>query len=95
MIEQLFAKHNNLLNNLETSFTSNLTNKIQWNERLIGIKGARGVGKTTLMLQYIKDKFQFSKECLYVSLDDIAFPFKNILELAEAIYQSRWKTFVY
>jgi predicted AAA+ superfamily ATPase len=84
MIEQLFAKHNNLLNNLETSFTSNLTNIIQWDEKLIGIKGARGVGKTTLMLQYIKDKFKFRKECLYVSLDDIAFPYKNIVELAEA-----------
>ena len=47
--------------------------KIEWQARLIGIKGARGTGKTTLLLQYIKKHLRTSGNYLYVSLDDIWF----------------------
>ena len=47
--------------------------EIQWEDRLIGIKGARGVGKTTIMLQYIKSKVADKRKALYVSLDNIWF----------------------
>ncbi len=57
--------------------------RISWDEKLIGIKGARGVGKTTLILQYIKGKFGYDKSCLYLSLDDIAFPYENLVQLAD------------
>lgn len=47
--------------------------KINWNARLIEIKGARGVGKTTLLLQYIKANLPLDQSTLYVSLDNIWF----------------------
>ncbi len=82
MLNLLYAKHNKALQNLKTQFRSNLHDKIQWNERLIGIKGARGVGKTTLILQHITEQHG-NDDTLYVSLDDIAFPYENLVQLAE------------
>ncbi|MBS4013323.1 MAG: ATP-binding protein [Bacteroidetes bacterium] len=83
MIEQLYTKHIKALNGLKEEYKSHLHDDILWKERLIGIKGARGVGKTTLILQHIKDNFGNDRKCLYVNLDDIAFPFDNLLHLVE------------
>lgn len=63
-----------------------LYDTINWQERLIGIKGARGVGKTTLMLQHIHDNFPDRKKALYVSLDQLWFSEHSIMELAEYHY---------
>ncbi len=52
-------------------------------ERLVGLVGARGVGKTTLLLQYIKSS---SSKCLYVSGDDIAFTNSKIYDLVDEFY---------
>ncbi len=60
-----------------------LLNKIEWNDRLIGISGARGSGKTTLMLQYMKAKLPTGSEALYVSLDDIYFSENRLVYFAE------------
>ena len=56
---------------------------IEWIARLIGIKGARGVGKTTLILQYIKKYLKTDNSVLYVSLDDIWFSDHNLVELTD------------
>lgn len=63
-----------------------LYNAINWQERLIGIKGARGVGKTTILLQHIHDSFPDRKKALYVSLDQLWFSEHSIMELAEYHY---------
>ncbi|MCR5455160.1 MAG: AAA family ATPase [Bacteroidales bacterium] len=63
-----------------------LYSKIDWNERLIGIKGARGVGKTTLMLQHIKLSFPNRNSAFYVSLDNIWFSSHTLIELVEYLY---------
>jgi predicted AAA+ superfamily ATPase len=56
--------------------------EINWSARLIGIKGARGIGKTTLLLQYIKlNLFDRLDEVLYVSLDAVWFNNKSLLDL--------------
>ena len=91
MLNQLFTKHQKALNGLKTRFRSNLHDSIQWNERLIGIKGARGVGKTTVVLQHIKEVYGFDRCCLYVNLDDIAFRYPNLVELAEDFEKSGGK----
>jgi len=91
MIELLFKKHFKILLNLKTSFRSNLQDHINWGERLIGIKGARGVGKTTLILQHIKEVFGTDRTCLYVNLDDISHPFDSLLQLAEAFEKTGGK----
>ncbi len=69
--------------NVTTTFKRYLYYKIDWNDRLIIIKGARGAGKTTLILQYIKEIFEYSDKALYVSLDDIWFAENRLVTLAE------------
>lgn len=67
---------------ISTDFVRSEMNEINWNARLIGIKGARGIGKTTLLLQYIKlhlsDKLN---ETLYVSLDTTWFNNHSLIDL--------------
>lgn len=82
-MNELIFKHRSYLENLSQSYRRGITDEIVWNERLTGIKGARGVGKTTLLLQHIKEKHGNNKNCLYVTLDDIEFPYKSIIELAD------------
>ena len=57
--------------------------EIHWQDRLIGIKGGRGVGKTTLLLQYIKKSFSAGKDNLYVSLDDVYFSGNTLTDFTE------------
>jgi predicted AAA+ superfamily ATPase len=82
-MESLFATHRRIISGFKPVFRRNFIDSIIWDEQLIGIKGARGVGKTSLLLQYIKEKYGSSQDCLYVSLDDATFPYNSIIELAE------------
>lgn len=82
-MEALFKKQIRKINTVSLKFTRSLKKEIYWDDRLIGIKGQRGVGKTTLLLQHIKKTFGYSNKCLYVSLDDIYFSANTIVELAE------------
>jgi len=50
-MEKLHQKFLKKIDNVDLSFVRSFTNKVNWENRLIGIKGARGVGKTTLLLQ--------------------------------------------
>ncbi|HET8861508.1 ATP-binding protein [Marivirga sp.] len=68
---------------VDTSFKRYLWNEINWNSRLIIITGARGVGKTTILLQYIKANLPVNEETLYVSLDDIYFSKNSLIDFAE------------
>ncbi len=72
-------------------FKRYLYNEIDWTNRLIAIKGARGVGKTTLMLQYMKENDPKDGTFLYVSLDDIYFTAYSLIEFAEAFYKDGGK----
>ncbi|MBR2202498.1 MAG: ATP-binding protein [Bacteroidales bacterium] len=74
------------LNATNCKFRRYLHKKINWDARLIGIKGARGVGKTTLMLQHIKDSFKDASKAFYVSLDDLWFNKYPLEELVECLY---------
>jgi hypothetical protein len=58
VMKQLFAVFYRLLENLNSDFERYLANNINWNNRLIAITGARGSGKITLLLQYIKKKIR-------------------------------------
>lgn len=83
-MDSLIEKYYQKLRNLSQTFTRGLIDEINWKARLIGIKGARGVGKTTLMLQYAKLRLQGEQESsLYVSLDDIWFSQNKLVELAD------------
>ncbi len=79
----LKKKYNSLLKQISTQHIRNLYYDISWETRLIGIKGARGVGKTTMMLQRIKLAFPDTSKVLFVSLDDIWFANHSLNDLAE------------
>lgn len=79
----LFQKHRKKISQVSLDFTRHAIDDIPWNQRLVGIKGSRGVGKTTLMLQYIKRYFPGSEDVLYASLDDIWFSSNSLVELAD------------
>jgi predicted AAA+ superfamily ATPase len=64
-METLFAKQDRLLDRTQVSLDRHQIHEINWNARLLAIRGARGVGKSTLMLQYIKTHYaQYSREVL-------------------------------
>ncbi|MCL2246771.1 MAG: AAA family ATPase [Lentimicrobiaceae bacterium] len=62
--------------------------KIDWNERCVAIIGAKGVGKTTMLLQHIKATFENKEEALYASLDNSWFANHTIFELADEFYMN-------
>lgn len=82
-MESLFEKHQQKIAATNLTFIRSFMDEIDWNERLIGIKGARGIGKTTLLLQHIKKEWKFSRRVLYVSLDNIWFSENRLVHLAE------------
>ncbi len=70
-----------------TSFHRYLYDKVNWGSRLIAIKGARGVGKTTMMLQSIKERFaEHPERALYVSMDNLWFANHSLTEVVEYHY---------
>ncbi|NOZ35908.1 MAG: AAA family ATPase [Chlorobi bacterium] len=82
-MEELYNEQRILLENTDLSFKRYLMNKIPWQERLLGIQGFRGVGKTTMILQYIKENYYDSDNVLYVSLDNIYFADKKLTDFVK------------
>ncbi len=84
-MERLFLKFYNKVDAISAQdYVRNFVDEIDWTNRLIGLKGARGVGKTTLLLQYIKRNLPItSTETLYVSLDDVYFSENKLVDFVE------------
>ena len=82
-MDTLFAKSYQKIDNVSVGFIRSLMNDIQWETRLIGIRGARGVGKTTLLLQYMKKNLPRNANSLYVSLDNYWFTEHSLIELVD------------
>ena len=61
--------------------------RINWDARVIGIKGERGVGKTTLLLQRIKEKYDTPDEAFYMSLDHYWFQSHSLQDLVDFLYR--------
>ncbi len=83
----LYQKFETLLQSTTTNFKRYLYDKVSWENRMIGIIGARGVGKTTMILQQIKENLD-SKRTLYVSADDIYFGENRLFDLADDFYKN-------
>ncbi|MCX8478538.1 MAG: AAA family ATPase [Chitinophagales bacterium] len=76
-----------ILENTSLDFKRFLYGKINWKSRLIGIKGARGTGKTTLSLQWLKEQGLPANRVAYFSLDDIYFSTHTLKETAGLFYK--------
>jgi len=72
---------------VQTELIRDFSHKIDWSNRFIGIKGSRGVGKTTLILQYIKQNYVPDSSVLYVSLDDLYFTDNKLYDLADRFHK--------
>ena len=90
-MKTLIAKFRNILKNVETNHIRNIHDTIAWNDRLIAILGARGVGKTTLVLQHIK-LYEETDTTLFVYADDLWFSTHSLVSLAEEFYKNGGQT---
>ena len=81
-MKKLFEYSNRLINETDTKFLRYMHNEINWNNRMIGLIGPRGVGKTTLVLQYIKQHLN-PIETLYITAEDFYFVDNRIIDLVD------------
>lgn len=84
-MEILRQRYKRLLSEVKTEIHRFLFSEIDWSQPLIGIKGQRGVGKTTLMLQQIKANDPTGEKSFYASLDNLWFADHTLIDLAEIL----------
>ena len=86
-MEAFFRTHRYLLEHVNASVRRLLMDEIDWKCRLIGIKGTRGVGKTTFLLQYAKENFSLEdKQCLFINMNNFYFQGRGIADFAGEFY---------
>jgi len=86
-MEAFFRTHRYLVEHVNAPVRRTLMDEIDWNDRLIGIKGTRGVGKTTFLLQYAKECFDINdRQCLYVNMNNFYFQGHGIADFAGTFY---------
>lgn len=83
-MEKILQYSNSRIAGVQTQFKRYLWKKVNWDKRLNIITGARGVGKTTMLLQYIKENLaQKPDEVIFVNLDDLFFSRNTLLDFAD------------
>ena len=86
-MELLFQLNDQLLSLTSTEFVRSIMEDIPWDERLVSIRGSRGVGKTTLLLQYQKLHYGINnRKALYVSLEGAYFTRNSLVDFARQFY---------
>jgi len=86
IMERLIRISNDAIRRTSTVFSRYIAEEIDWGNQLIGISGARGCGKTTLLIQHLKS-IPAKNKALYVSLDDIYFTEKKLIYFAEDFHK--------
>ena len=82
-MDAFFRTHTYLVEHVNAPVRRCLMDEINWNDRLIGIKGTRGVGKTTFLLQYAKERYgSTDRQCLYVNMNNFYFQGRGIADFA-------------
>lgn len=86
-METLLKKHKTLISNVNMDIVRRIMDEISWERQLVAIRGPKGVGKTTLIRQYIKKNYGTSAgEALYCVMDSMYFTTHSLLELAEQFH---------
>ena len=76
-----------LISQVSTDIVREMMHSVNWERQLVAIRGSRGVGKTTLIRQYIKQKYGISAgEALYCVMDSMYFTNHTLLDLAERFH---------
>lgn len=86
-MERLYTYMQDQLGQIDTTFHRYMYSKLRWNSKMFGLVGPRGVGKTTLFLQYIKEHYTTS-EALYVAADHMYFSTHTLYDTAETFYRN-------
>ena len=81
-METFYRTHSYLVEHTNAPVRRDLMDEIDWNDRLIGIKGTRVVGKTTFLLQYAKEKFGTDHSCLFINMNNFYFSKYTLVEFA-------------
>jgi predicted AAA+ superfamily ATPase len=89
-MDSLFEYSIQLIARVDTAFIRYSYHQMNWQNRLIGLIGPRGVGKTTLVLQYIKSNLNL-QQTLYVTAEDFYFAKNRLTDLAEDFVKSGGK----
>ena len=82
-LQSLFNNYHRKIAKIDLRFKRYLYTQINWNARIISIKGARGVGKTTMLLQHILENYEDIDQTLYASLDDLWFANQSLIDLVD------------
>ena len=92
-IEAFYRTHRYLVEHTNAKVRRILMDEIDWNDRMIGIKGTRGVGKTTFLLQYAKENFDLDdRQCLYINMNNFYFQGMGIADFAGDFYHQGGRT---
>ena len=92
-MEAFFRTHTYLVEHTNAPVRRTLMDEIDWNDRLIGIKGSRGIGKTTFLLQYAKEHFDTrDRQCLYINMNNFYFQGRGICDFAGEFYRHGGRT---
>ena len=82
-MEAFFRTHAYLVEHTNATLRRTLMDEINWDDRMIGTKGTRGVGKTTFLLQYAKENFvKGDRQCLYINMNNFYFQSRGIADFA-------------
>ena len=91
-MDAFFRTHSYLVEHTNAPVRRCLMDEIDWNDKLIGIQGTRGVGKTTFLLQYAKERYSSTdKQCLYVNMNNFYFQSRGIADFAGEFYRNGGK----
>ena len=91
-MDAFFRTHSYLVEHTNAPVRRCLMDEIDWNDKLIGINGTRGVGKTTFLLQYAKERYSSTdKQCLYVNMNNFYFQSRGIADFAGEFYRNGGK----
>lgn len=91
-MDAFFRTHTYLVEHVYAPVRRRLMDEIDWTDRMIGIKGTRGVGKTTFLLQYAKERYGATdRQCLYVNMNNFYFQGRGIADFAGEFYRNGGK----
>ncbi len=83
MLDSFYQTHKYLVEHINAPVRRKLMDEINWSDRIIAIKGSRGVGKTTFLLQYAKERYGQARTCLYINFNNLYFTDHSFLDFVD------------